>query len=64
MTTYVVEILTSLYGPLLRPLLAEMNVVILEERANNGFTSTLVNCDSTTAAKIESAGYHITKAAG
>lgn len=64
MTTYLIEILTSLHEPKLRPLLAEMNVVILDERADNGFTTTHIDCDSTTAAKIDDAGYHITEATG
>jgi hypothetical protein len=62
MTTYLIEILTSLHEPWLRPKLAEMNVVILDERAENGFTKTLIDCDSTTAERIDLAGFHITKA--
>jgi hypothetical protein len=62
MTTYVTNCLTSIYGPSLRPLLVALNVVILDERADNGFTTTRIDCDSTTAEKIDLAGFHITKA--
>jgi hypothetical protein len=63
MTTYTTNCLTSLYAPSLRPLLDQLHLVILDERDEHGFTTTIIQCDAEAATKIGDAGWHIAEEA-
>jgi hypothetical protein len=44
---------------MLDPILANLSVTIISEATDHGFTTVTIECDATTAAAIEAAGFEV-----
>ena len=57
--TYTITTLASLANSMLESILADLPVRIISEATDHGFTTVTIECDATTAAAIEAAGFEV-----